>query len=742
MEKEVNRKDYFSIELENSEIEPNCSPIYRNPSYSKGKLSNLEGLNANNLWELFVNSVNKYKDKKCLGTRKLNRDGTYGEYIFKSYEELKEEALNIGINIMKMDLCPIKRYEDNEYQKEISMMGILSKNREEWYLTEHACNAFGICLAPLYDTLGEENLKYILIQTQLKSLCITNESLDKIISIIERSIIDSTRDSILIKNLICFDDPTMEINQRAEKLNINLISFNKLREKVSKKDKELYKPKKIKPDDMCSIHFTSGTTGYPKGAVLTHRCFLACVKSSYEHLFSENEINLDDDAHLSYLPMAHIFERLIVMNSYYLGIPIGIFSGSVTRLMSDSQELRPTILVCVPQVLTRIIQTVNEKISHSNFLVRTVFRKALTQKESIIKTKGDPTHWLWDRIIFSNTRQILGGRLKAIISGAAPLGLDINHKIQAIFCCRLIEGFGMSECIGTLGTKYSYAHLGTVGGPFSDVEVKLTSVLEMGYDSTKEPRRGLLKIRGNSVCKGYFRDSVNSKELIDDKGWLDTGDIAERQEDGSFKIIDRKKSLFKLSQGEYISPERIEGIYLSSSPLIQQVYVYGKSTDRFLVALVFPNEQGLRKWSKNKGINDSLPLEELCELPELFDELNNSFHKAELSSNLFGFERIHQFKVIPEIMSTSNGLLTPTMKIAWLRVIVSNSRVFSIELLASNRVAVGIGLSANSRAVASIRLEVTTFLGRFGLKNIIKVVISITLEVTLGSEKLLRIKTL
>ncbi|KAL3128877.1 acyl-CoA synthetase [Cryptosporidium hominis] len=665
MEEKIDRKDFFSVELENGQVEPESSPIYRNPNYSKGELSNLQGLNANNLWELFVNAVNKYKNKKCLGTRKLNRDGTYGEYIFKSYEELKEEALNIGINILKMDLCPIRKYEDNEYQKEISMMGILSRNREEWYLTEHACNAFGICLAPLYDTLGEDNLKFILVQTQLKSLCISNDSLEKIISIIERSIIDSTRDSILIKNLICFDHPTTEINQRAKNLDINLILFKNLQEKVSKKDKEIYKPKKIKPDDMCSIHFTSGTTGYPKGAILTHRCFLACVKSSYEHLFSENEIKLDnEDAHLSYLPMAHIFERLIVMNAYYLGIPIGIFSGSVTRLMSDSQELKPTILVCVPQVLTRIIQTVNDKISQSNFLVRTVFHKALKQKESIIKTKGDPTHWLWDRIIFSNTRQILGGKLKAIISGAAPLGLEVNHKIQAIFCCKLIEGFGMSECIGTLGTRYSYAHLGTVGGPFSDVEVKLTSVLEMGYDSTKEPRRGLLKIRGNSVCKGYFRDIINSKELIDSNGWLDTGDIAERQQDGSFKIIDRKKSLFKLSQGEYISPERIEGIYLSSSSLIQHVYVYGQSTDRFLVALIFPNEQALRKWSEDKGMNTlSLSLEELCESHELFDELNDSFHKAELSSNLFGFERIHKFKVIPEVLSTSNGLLTPTMKI-------------------------------------------------------------------------------
>lgn len=665
MEVVNDRKDFFSTELVNGEVEPESSPIYRNPRYSKGELSNIEGLNANNLWELFVNSVNKHKDKRCLGTRRANRDGTFGEYVFKSYEELKEEALNIGINIMKMGLCPVRTYEDNEYQKDISMMGILSKNREEWYLTEHACNAFGICLAPLYDTLGEENLKYILVQTQLKSLCISNESLDRIISIIERSIIDSTRSSILIENLICFDNPTVEISQRAQKLSINLIPFKKLQESASRKDRDQYRPKKVRPDEMCSIHFTSGTTGYPKGAVLTHRCFLACVKSSYEHLFSDNEIKLDrdEDAHLSYLPMAHIFERLIVMNAYYLGVPIGIFSGSVTRLMSDSQELKPTILVCVPQVLTRIIQNVDDKMSHSNFLARGIFYRALKQKEAIIRSRGDPTHWIWDRVIFNKTRQILGGKLKAIISGAAPLGLDINYKIQAMFCCKVIEGFGMSECIGTMSTRYSYAHLGTVGGPFTDVEVKLTSILEMGYDSTKEPRRGVLKIRGNSVCKGYFRDSINSRALIDCQGWLDTGDIAERQEDGSFKIIDRKKSLFKLSQGEYISPERIESIYLSSSPLIQHVYVYGQSTDRFLVALIFPNEQGLRKWSQDKGMDAKLSLQELCELPELSDELNNAFHKAELSSNLFGFERIHKFKVVPEVMSTSNGLLTPTMKI-------------------------------------------------------------------------------
>ncbi|KAF7456611.1 putative acyl-CoA synthetase [Cryptosporidium felis] len=578
-----------------------------------------------------------------------------------------EESLRIGVNIVKAGLCPLVKFPDNEYQKEIRMMGILSKNRLEWYLTEHACNAFGICLAPLYDTLGEENLKYILVRTRLVTLCISSESLERIVSIVERSVIDSSRDQIALKNIVCFDEPTSEVKQRVRKLEIELFPFEKLMEKPTKRDLEHYKPCKVSPDEMCSIHFTSGTTGFPKGAILTHRCFLACVKSSFEHLFSHDGIRLGaDDAHLSYLPLAHIFERLIVMNAYHLGVPIGIFSGNVSRIMSDSQALKPTILICVPQILTRVIQSVTQKISQSNFIVRSAFYRALAQKESKIATGGDPTHWLWDRLIFGHTKQILGGRIKVIISGAAPLGLDVNRKIQALFCCRVLEGFGMSECIGAIATSFAFSHPGTVGAPFGDVEIKLTSLPEMDYDATREPRKGVLKIRGNSVCKGYFRDSQNSNALIDSEGWLDTGDIAERLQDGSFRIIDRKKALFKLSQGEYISPEKIESVYLASSPLIQQVYVYGQSTDRFLVALIFPNESALLKWAQDDCRKKDLSgksFQELCDSPVLHEELNTAFRRVELSSGLFGFERIHKFRVIPDVMSTSNGLLTPTMKV-------------------------------------------------------------------------------
>ncbi|KAK6590737.1 acyl- synthetase [Cryptosporidium xiaoi] len=657
--------DYlYSVPLKGGKVDNDSSPIYRNPNYPSGELSNIEGLNSNNLWEFFLNSVKKYKNNDCLGVRRLNEDGSFGKYVFKTYNEVMKISLNVGINIAKLKLCPVQRYEDNDYQKELSIMGILSKNREEWYLIEHACNAFGICLAPLYDTLGDQSLKYILNKTKLKTLCISDESIEKIISMVE----NSQSGYLNIENIICFDPIKPEMKERCDKVGINIIQFSELKKKVSIQDMENYKPRNASPDEICSIHFTSGTTGFPKGAMLTHRCFMACVKSCFEQLFSANGISLGtDDAHLSYLPLAHIFERLIIMNAYHLGIPIGIFSGNVSRVMSDSQELKPTILICVPQVLSRIIHSIEEKMSDSNIILKTVFNKALSHKEHNLKMTGNPTHWLWDKILFNNTKKILGGRLKAIVSGAAPLSIDVNYKIQALFCCKIIEGFGMSECIATLSTRFSSNAPGTVGGPFGDIEVKLTSLVEMGYDATKRPRRGILKIRGNSVFKGYFCDQENTKNTIDQDGWLDTGDIAEKLPDGSFRIIDRKKALFKLAQGEYISPEKIEGIYLTSTPLVQQVYVYGKSTDRFLVALVFPNEASIKKWGENNN-KQGLSFEELCQCPELYDEISSAFRRVENSSKLFGFEKIHKFKIIPKIMNSDNGLLTPTMKIIRSRV--------------------------------------------------------------------------
>ncbi|KAL7066300.1 putative long-chain fatty acid CoA ligase [Cryptosporidium serpentis] len=661
-------KQIFSLLLVNSKGAKNASPIYRNPKYADKNLLDLTGNEPSNLWELFLSGVNKGENNPCIGTRQCDLNGNYSEYKFKTYGEVRDLALNVGRNILKRNLAPSLKFSDYVYQEEAKMIGILSRNREEWYIIEQACNAFDICIVPLYDSLGEDALNYALNITQIKTLCISGEEAPKILKFIEKFQKESSKSKEVskgmcyLKNLVYFDDLPTDVIEIAKKLDILLIKFDNLTEECSKEDKKIYKLENILPDKVCSIHFTSGTTGHPKGAILTHRCFLACIYGVYEMLFKNEMKVTNDDVHLSYLPMAHIFERLIISIAYSCNIRIGIYSGHVKRLVSDAQILRPTILICVPQVLTRIVQAVSDHIEQSNPIVKRIFIKVLNQKEQNIKTNGNPYHWFWDKILFRNTKQILGGRLRGIVSGAAPLSIDINYRIQALFCCRIVEGYGMSECIAALISNFEHCNIGHVGGPVGDIELKLVSEPEMGYDATKEPRRGSLRIRGNSICRGYFRDRNSTNESIDNEGWLDTGDIAERLPNGAFRIIDRKKALFKLAQGEYISPEKIEAIYTTASPIIQQVYVYGLSTDRFIVALVFPNQAVIHRWAENHSkIDDTL--ETLCEDNELVTEVEKAFKLVEKKSNLLGYEKIRNFKIVPTIMTTKNGLMTPTMKV-------------------------------------------------------------------------------
>jgi long-chain acyl-CoA synthetase len=265
----------------------------------------------------------------------------------------------------------------------------------------------------------------------------------------------------------------------------------------------------------------------------------------------------------SYLPMAHIYERSVDLASIDGGRALGFSQGDHAKLAEDVAELKPTIFPGVPRVWQRMYDRINAQVADSNFISRQLFERGLAAKSDAL-AHGVKDSTIWDRLVFSKVAGKFGGNLKLLISGAAPISQSIAEFIHIAFQAPMLEGYGLTETCATLtlGSLDSPNMGRSVGIPLPCNEVKLVDVPDMGYLSSDQPQpRGEIWVRGFNVFSGYFKLPEVTAECLTDDGWFQTGDVGMWLPNGSLKIIDRKKNLFKLSQGEYIRPEHIEGVY-------------------------------------------------------------------------------------------------------------------------------------------------------------------------------------
>ncbi|KAJ6695309.1 LONG CHAIN ACYL-COA SYNTHETASE 3 [Salix koriyanagi] len=265
-----------------------------------------------------------------------------------------------------------------------------------------------------------------------------------------------------------------------------------------------------------------------------------------------------------------------------------------------------------------------------------------------------------DKIVFKKVRQGLGGKVRLILSGAAPLSNHVETFLRVVSCAHVLQGYGLTEtCAGTfVSLPNEMPMLGTVGPPVPNVDVCLESVPEMGYDALSSTPRGEICIRGKTLFAGYYkREDLTEEVLID--GWFHTGDIGEWQPDGSMKIIDRKKNIFKLSQGEYVAVENLENIYSLVSD-IDSIWVYGNSFESFLVAVANPNQQALEQWAQEHGISGDF--KSLCENPNAKEYMLGELTKIGKEKKLKGFELIKAIHLDPEPFDMERDLITPTYK--------------------------------------------------------------------------------
>ncbi|XP_017696033.1 long chain acyl-CoA synthetase 2 isoform X2 [Phoenix dactylifera] len=475
--------------------------------------------------------------------------------------------------------------------------GIYGSNSPEWVISMEACNSQGICYVPLYDTLGANAVEFIINHAEVSIAFVQENKIKSILMCLPKC-------AMYLKTIVSFGMVTDEQKRECEQVGVS--------------------------------------------------CF------SWEDLISSVT---EEDSYFSFLPLAHIFDQIIENYCIFKGASIGFWQGDVRYLMEDIQELKPTLFCGVPRVYDRIYTGINQKISSGGMLTKKLFQYAYDYKLKNLRRgmKQNEASPFFDRLVFDKIKQGLGGRVRIMISGAAPLPRHIEEFLRVVCCSVFIQGYGLTESCSGCFTSIANVlpMMGTVGVPVTTIEARLESVPEMGYDALSHVPRGEICLRGKTLFSSYYKHQELTSEAIVD-GWFHTGDIGEWQPNGAMKIIDRKKNIFKLSQGEYIAVENLESTYMQC-PLVASVWVYGNSFESFLVGVVVPEKKLVEEWA---AVNDVIgAFEELCKHPKarkyILDELNNTGRRHELK----GFELLKAVHLEPTPFDMERDLITPTFKL-------------------------------------------------------------------------------
>ncbi|KAM8923821.1 long-chain-fatty-acid--CoA ligase 5 [Pelodytes ibericus] len=584
------------------------------------------------LYEIFMRGLRVSGNGNCLGSRKANQP-----YEWLTYRQVVDRAEYLGSGLVH------KGCKTSPEQ----FIGIFSQNRPEGVIAELACYTYSMVVVPLYDTLGPEAIVFIVNRADL-SVVICDKS-DK-----ARVLLDNCEKGLtpVLKTIIVMEPFEDQLNQRGEKCGVEVL----LMKDVEYLGKENFKkPVPPKPEDMCVICFTSGTTGDPKGAMLTHKNVVADVASFLKNTES-TFAPLTSDIAISYLPMAHMFERVVQTVVFCSGAKVGFFQGDVRLLTDDMKTLRPTVFPTVPRLLNRIydkIQSGAQTPLQKHLLEFAAARKFGEVKNGIIRNDS-----IWDKLIFKKVQDTMGGRVRVMVTAAAPISENVLSFLRAALGCQIFEAYGQTECGAgcTFSTPGDWT-AGHVGAPLPCNFVKLEDVVDMNYYASNG--EGEVCIKGPNVFKGYLKDPEKTAEALDADEWLHTGDIGKWLPNGTLKIIDRKKNIFKLAQGEYIAPEKIENVYVRSAP-VAQVFVHGDSLRACLVGVVIPDPEVLPDFSGKLGIKG--PYEELCNNTVVKKAILEDMIKVGKQAGLKSFEQVKDIHVHSEMLSVENGFLTPTLK--------------------------------------------------------------------------------
>ncbi|EPS71028.1 hypothetical protein M569_03729, partial [Genlisea aurea] len=587
-------------------------------------------------------AVNKYPNNRMLGRREIV-SGQAGKYVWKTYREVYAMVVKVGNSIRS---CGLEKG---------GRCGIYGVNSAEWVISMEACNAHGLYCVPLYDTLGAGAVEFIICHAEIEIAFVEEKKISELLKAFPGA-------GKYLRTIVSFGEVTSQLKEESIGFGVTIYSWTEFLSLGENKEFELPVKKK---SDICTIMYTSGTTGDPKGVMISNNSIVTLIAGVKCLLKNVNESITSDDVYLSYLPLAHIFDRAIEECMINHGASIGFWRGDVKLLVEDIGELKPTIFCAVPRVLDRIYSGIQQKISSGGLVKNTLFNFSYSLKLRNMRKgcKVSEAAPFADKLVFNKVKQGLGGKVRIILSGAAPLAAHVEEFLRVVSCCYVLQGYGLTEtCAGTfVSLPDKLTMLGTVGPPVPNVDVCLESVPEMGYDavSSSVPPRGEICIRGGVLFSGYYkRDDLTAEVFVD--GWFHTGDIGEWQADGSLKIIDRKKNIFKLSQGEYVAVENLENIYGQLS-ILDSLWIYGNSFESFLVAVVNPNQAAVERWAADNGI-PSGDLETLCSNPGVKDHILGELKRIAKEKKLKGFEIMKDVHIDPIPFDMERDLITPTFK--------------------------------------------------------------------------------
>ncbi|MEX0746419.1 MAG: long-chain fatty acid--CoA ligase [Rhodothermales bacterium] len=581
--------------------------------------------------QLLYEAADRYSNRRA-----LNQPSDLGWIPF-SIEDFKRHAEETAFGLLEIGLQKGDR------------VALYMESDVRFCVADMGCLIGGMIDVPIYLTHGPDQIQYVIKHSEAAVVVVsTMKHLHEIHEVL--------RECPMVRHVIVAQIADEEILP-ALPARIKTYTLGDIRARGRRRRAEAGAVEKLledlSPRDLATIIYTSGTTGNPKGVMLSHENVSFNALTSFSGL-PDYRPGADGEVTISFLPLSHVFARALHYGFLYHGT--SVFFTSPENLGRDLRKVKPTIFASVPRVIEKVYGSILEKMADLSPVRKGIAQWALHLGERF--ELGEEPEGLYhveldlaNKLVFRKWREALGGQVKYIIAGGAALSPRLANLFAAAGIT-VLQGYGLTETSPVISFNRPDRNLaGTVGEPIPGVEVAIAE-------------DGEILTRGPHVMMGYFKDEERTREVIDEEGWLHTGDIGEMTVDGYLKITDRKKDLFKLSTGKYVMPQPIEN-RLITYPLVEQAVVVG-SDNKYCTALIFPEQQRLKAFARSQGLDASRPAAELIEEDLVKEQYKKLVEAA--NEGMDPWSQIKRFRLLVEHLTPENEMLTPTMKVRRSRV--------------------------------------------------------------------------